>query len=119
MDGTHGTNIYDFKLLTVLVIDEYGEGIPVAWLLANREDSTVLMEFLKEVRRTSGYLAPKWFMSDDADQFFNAWSGVFENTAQRRYCVHGMLTDRGEKPFYCILKIKKLKYKCTIISGSC
>ena len=77
MDGTHGTNVYDFNLITILVIDEYGEGIPVAWLLANREDSTVLMEFLKEVRRTSGYLAPKWFMSDDADQFFNAWSGVF------------------------------------------
>ena len=56
-------------LLTVLVIDEYGEGIPVAWLLPNKEN-TVLMEFLKEVRRTSGYLAPKWFMSDDANQFF-------------------------------------------------
>ena len=35
MDGTH----YDFELITVMVIDDYGEGIPVAWLLANREDT--------------------------------------------------------------------------------
>ena len=27
MDATHGTNMYDFNLITVLVIDEFGEGI--------------------------------------------------------------------------------------------
>ena len=29
IDATHGTNAYDFSLLTVLVVDEYGEGYPV------------------------------------------------------------------------------------------
>ena len=26
VDSTHGTNGYDFTLITVLVVDEYGEG---------------------------------------------------------------------------------------------
>jgi len=34
VDSTHGTNVYDFKLITILVIDEFGEGIPVAWMIS-------------------------------------------------------------------------------------
>ena len=30
VDGTHGTNSYDFKSITLVVIDDYGEGFPVA-----------------------------------------------------------------------------------------
>ena len=41
MDSTHGTNAYDFNLMTVLVVDGFGEGIPVAWAVANREDATI------------------------------------------------------------------------------
>ena len=36
MDDTHGTNSYDFSLITVLIVDEFGEGCPVAWCLCNR-----------------------------------------------------------------------------------
>ena len=35
IDNTHGTNVYDSSLITVLVVDDHGEGIPVAWALAN------------------------------------------------------------------------------------
>ena len=45
VDATHGTTMYDFLLITVLVVDEYGEGVPVAWALSNREDQTALVEF--------------------------------------------------------------------------
>ena len=30
IDSTHGTNGYDFNLITVMVVDEFGEGFPVA-----------------------------------------------------------------------------------------
>ena len=52
MDTTHATNQYDFLLLTllVLVLDEYGEGIPVGWMISNREDGTVIVEFLKSIK---------------------------------------------------------------------
>lgn len=37
-DATHGTTMYDFLLITILVIDEHGEIVPVAWVLSNKED---------------------------------------------------------------------------------
>ena len=30
-DAIHGTNSYDFQLISILVIDEFGEGFPVGW----------------------------------------------------------------------------------------
>ena len=78
MDATHGTNMYDFNLITVLVIDQFGEGIPAAWAIANREDTTMLIQFLKAIKIRTGPLQPLWFMSDDAPQYFTAWKGVFE-----------------------------------------
>lgn len=45
IDSTHGTNAYDFKLTTVIVVDEYGEGVPVGWMISNREDAPIIMDF--------------------------------------------------------------------------
>jgi hypothetical protein len=32
-DATHGTTGYDFKLTTLLVIDEFGQRVPVTWCI--------------------------------------------------------------------------------------
>ena len=45
VDVTHGTNSYNFLLIAVLVMDEFGEGFPVAWCYSNREDSVILNNF--------------------------------------------------------------------------
>ena len=80
-DTTQGTNHYDFNLLTLLVVDEYGEGIPVGWMISNREkkkkDMLVIVEFLKSIKSRGGDLKAEYFMSDDAEQFFNAWQRSF------------------------------------------
>jgi hypothetical protein len=34
-----GTNVYDFLLITVMVIDDLGEGVPVDWAITEKEDS--------------------------------------------------------------------------------
>ena len=44
MDSTYGTNE---NLITVLIVDYFGEGIPVAWAIFNREVITLLVEFLR------------------------------------------------------------------------
>ena len=49
MEATHSTNMYDFLLITVLVIDDFGEGVPVAWAISNREDADTLSLLLPEV----------------------------------------------------------------------
>ena len=40
LDSTHGTTQYDLLLTSLLVLDEFGQGIPVVWLLSNHEDVT-------------------------------------------------------------------------------
>ena len=85
MDATHGTNnMCDFKLLTVLIIDEFGEGIPVAWMISNREDTLMIIQFLKAVKERVGPISPKWFMSNDAKQFYSAWRAVFEDNEMKK-----------------------------------
>ena len=47
IDSTHKTNAYDFFLTTLLVVDNFGEGLPVAWMISNREDKdNILLFFL-------------------------------------------------------------------------
>lgn len=73
----YGTNIYDFHLVTILVLDDFGEGVPVAWLVSNREDAAVLRQFLLKVKERCGDIKTEVFMSDDADNFYNAWKSVY------------------------------------------
>ena len=67
MDSTHETNGYDFTLITLMIIDEYGEGFPVAWCISNREDQPLLLQFYGAIKNRVGPLSPKWFMSDLAE----------------------------------------------------
>ena len=70
MDATRGTNHYDFKLVTILVLDDFGEGVPVAWMISNKEDGATLKEFLRSLLLKTGPLQTMYFMSDDAEQYF-------------------------------------------------
>ena len=58
LDATHGTTMYDFLIITAIVVDEYGEGVPIAWGLSNRKDKSVLVYFLKLVQERVGSLSP-------------------------------------------------------------
>ena len=53
VDAKQGTNAYEFKLITLLVVDEHGESFPVAWCIANREDRVLLIEFFTSIRTQS------------------------------------------------------------------
>ena len=37
MDATHGTNRYALKLITIMVKDETGHGVPVGHCISNKE----------------------------------------------------------------------------------
>ena len=41
VDATHGVTGYGYYLLTILVIDKQGSGLPVAWAIASRENAYV------------------------------------------------------------------------------
>ena len=65
-----------------------------------REDALLLMELLKQVKKRTGSLTPQWFMSDDADQYFNSMHGeeCLEKTALKKYCAVSMLIGHGGLP---------------------
>ena len=82
----HKTNGYDFPLITVLVVDEFGESYPVAWCISNREDATVLQNFYGRLKTVCGNINASWLMTDMADQYYTAWSAVFSPDAKRLLC---------------------------------
>ena len=74
--------MYNFYLI---VVDVYGEGLPMG---CNREDSVALIEFFKSIKIVCGIITPKWFMGDDAEQYFNVWREVFsKNKTSKLLCV--------------------------------
>lgn len=77
IDATYKITDYDFNLITLIVLDEFQEGIPVMWALSNREDKSILLCILKAMKERCGEIEAQWFMSDMAQQYYNAWSEVF------------------------------------------
>ncbi len=64
-----------------MVIDEFGEGIPVAFMISNRETGDVIEAFYTAaIKDRAGALKPAIFMSDDAPQYFSAWLGECHST---------------------------------------
>lgn len=86
IDDTHGINAYNFYLSSLMVIDEFGEGFVVAWSICNRNDTVVLQRFFEAIKGNVGEIDPLWFMSDDADQFYNAWIATFQYKPKKILC---------------------------------
>ena len=88
IDATYKVNDYNFNLITLLVLDSFQEGIPVTWAISNREDKTVLLYILQSLKKRNGIIKPRWFMSDMAPQFFNAWKDIFlEENTRYLWCI--------------------------------
>ena len=87
VDATHGTNVYDFFLITVMVLDVYGEGVPVAWCISDKEDASALVQFFKHLHEHVGNISPDIFMSDDAEQYHTAWCSVFGPVPKKLLCI--------------------------------
>ncbi|XP_026464645.1 uncharacterized protein LOC113367234 [Ctenocephalides felis] len=86
IDGTHGTNGYGYLLQTLLVVDEFGSGIPVAFCFSNRQDEFMCKIFFEEIYKVVGILKTKVFMTDDAPAYFNAWSSVMGVPQHKLLC---------------------------------
>ena len=41
VDATHNTNMYDFYMITIVVVDGFGEGISVRWAISNRKEGCI------------------------------------------------------------------------------
>ena len=83
-DSTHGANAYDFSLSTVLVIDKFGQGFPVAWCLSSHEDFTTMTISFNQIKKNCGIVKSVFLMSDIAPQLYNASEVVMEDPRPRK-----------------------------------
>ena len=97
MDATYNVNDYNFHLITVIVLDDYQEGIPVAWGISNREDKIVIKYILEAIKSSCGNLSSKWFMLDMAPQYYNAGEKYLIQRTLSIYGVLGTLIVLGGK----------------------
>jgi hypothetical protein len=58
LDATGGTNKYGYMLFTLLVQDDYGRGVPVAFMVSNSEDADVIKVFLDKAAEAVRWLGP-------------------------------------------------------------
>ena len=120
VDTTHSTNAHDFHLITTMVIDEYGEGMPVAWCISNREDQALVTNFYTKIREKIGRVVPRYFMSDDAEQYYTAWIAVFGKGPQKLLCTWHV--DRAWRNSLSSIPDKETKaetFKCLQILLQC
>ena len=99
MDGTHGTNQYNFELTTVLVLDENREGFPCAFLISNRADTEIMTFFLKIISSFSGPVNCQVFMTDITSICYDAWVRSMGMYPLIAYFAHTMLIERGGETF--------------------
>ncbi|VDM81501.1 unnamed protein product [Strongylus vulgaris] len=50
IDDTHCTTRYNLKLATMMLVDDYGRGVPAGFLFANKMDKEECAFFFEEVR---------------------------------------------------------------------
>eukprot|EP00794_Sanderia_malayensis_P011705 gene11705-12923_t len=99
MDATHGTNQYDFLLISILVVDDYGEGLPPP-----NDSQPVMLGMVNErsvksclgkrrgapgaqVHARTGPINTQVFMSDDCNNFYNSWISCFPKPAKKLLCA--------------------------------
>ena len=70
----------------MLVIDDYDEGIPVEWLISNKESVDVLRVFFESIRERCGEVKTEIFMSDDTEAYHNAWASNFSRPDKKFLC---------------------------------
>ena len=112
IDGTHGTNQYDFELTTLVVVDDHDEGFPVAHLISNRKDSIAYEVFFKSVRTRIGEnLKPLFFMSDDYPAYFNAWIKIMTPEVPPKKLLCAWHVDKNWREALSKIECKKGEVK--------
>lgn len=78
IDATHGVG-HGYKMITVLTVDEFYQGMPLAFCISKSEKSEVLRYFFEAIKVRAGKsLISKFFVSDDAEYYFNTWKTVMD-----------------------------------------
>ncbi|XP_050310809.1 uncharacterized protein LOC126746544 [Anthonomus grandis grandis] len=84
--STHGLNNYDFELTTLMIVDEFNEGFPVAFKFSNKKDTFTNNIFFSKIKQKVGTIKSNTFMSDITGTFYNGWVQVMGLSRFQLYC---------------------------------
>lgn len=82
----------NYELTTVLVIDDYDEGFPVAYMLSLSVNSENLITLFNSLKNFVGPLHPSSFICDEMDLFHGAWADVMGPVEKRS--AYSQLIDK-------------------------
>ncbi|KAH1006085.1 hypothetical protein HUJ04_006963 [Dendroctonus ponderosae] len=99
IDGTHGLNAYGCQLYTILVVNDYGSGMTVAFCFSNRQDIAIFKFMFEIIKKSVGVITTEVFMSDDYPAFYLAWESIMGRVDKRLLCTwrKGMLVLKSLK----------------------
>lgn len=93
MDSTHGTAGYDYLLTSIVVVDDFGNGLPAAFCISSYSSEVEWTLFIQEVKKAlskthggDGAIKARTLMTDMDNSFYNAWVGVMGDVKYRLYC---------------------------------
>ncbi|VDK75554.1 unnamed protein product [Cylicostephanus goldi] len=89
-DDTFNVTKYSFRLATLLVTDDSGNGFPCAHVLSYRMTSAEMENLFQLVKQLVPSFDPQYFMPDDTLTFFNAFKTVFPYSRAKKVlcCFH-------------------------------
>lgn len=94
LDSTHGTNSYNYQLTTIVVMDEFGNGLPTAFCLSSDSSAiewetffNVIKEAISKKTKCEKKIQPRAFMTDNDPSFYNAWAKVMGEIPNRLLCA--------------------------------
>ena len=97
MDSTHGISQYDgYQLTTLMIVTELNKGYPVAFMLSSTVNENIVVKFLESVKKVTGVIKAKVFMSDDDPIYRGAWQRVMaQNSSDTLYLLCAWHVDRA------------------------
>ncbi|CAJ0603011.1 unnamed protein product [Cylicocyclus nassatus] len=91
LDDTFNVSRYAFRLATLVVSDDAGNGYPCGHLISFRMSSNEVAVLFNLVKKCIPDFDTKYVMTDDTSVFFNAYTICFPNsTAQKVLCAFHM-----------------------------
>jgi len=93
IDGTYGLNGYNFQLYTIVVVNEFGNGYPVAFCFSNKSDTALYKHYFQCIKNVTGKITENVFMSDDELAFCNVWKTVIGPAEKQLLCTLHVLRN--------------------------
>uniref|UniRef100_A0A8D8R8M3 MULE transposase domain-containing protein n=1 Tax=Cacopsylla melanoneura TaxID=428564 RepID=A0A8D8R8M3_9HEMI len=93
VNETEGTNQYQYKLLTCMIVDDNRRGWPVAHLLTSKSDAATLTFFFSALKDLGGVDNVTTVITDDNPALLNAMTEGFSKELSHLLCRWHVLTN--------------------------